>query len=63
MYFYINNFQYLYIYLIIIAISLPIYYIKEFIEFKKFVKKYYYKDIKFISFTLNLIKHKIRAIF
>ncbi len=63
MYFFINNFQYLNIYLLIIIISLPIYYIKEFIEFKKFVKKYYDKDIKFISFTLNLIQYKIRAIF
>lgn len=60
MYYYTNN---LYIYLLIIIISLPIYYMEEFIEFKRFIKKYYYQDIKFIPFTLSLIKHKIRAIF
>lgn len=63
MYYYIENSYNAYILIIIILLMPFLYYIEQFIQFKKFAKELYTKDIKFIPFTFYLIKTKIRAIF
>ena len=46
----------------IFIIMLFMSYIVDFIEFKKFAKKYYFINIRFLPFTYDLIKTKIRVV-
>lgn len=57
---YYNNLEILCSIIILIIIGQILDYIIELIQFKKFVKKYYYVNINILIFTKNLIKEKVK---
>ena len=58
--YFVNDTNIIIILLIILIILLVINFIYDLYDFKVFAKKYYYLDINIFSFTIYLIKDKLK---
>lgn len=54
------SFDYLILLLILMLIGVITQYFIDIVDFKKFAKKYYYLDINIFSFSIILLKYKLK---
>ena len=60
--YFLTNYNFIIIYFIIFIILLFVNFIYDLFDFKLFAKTYYYLDINIFSFTIYLLKNKIKKL-